>query len=130
MERGVHSICKLRFNVPNQVPVVFYNRSNYDYHLIIKELANKFAGQFEYLGKNTEKYETSSVPIEEKIRKIDKDGNEDIIITSYKLKFINSAIFMTKTLSFFFFFFFDSLEEIHEIKCKDYDCFLQYEKII
>ena len=26
--------------------VVFHNGSNYDYHFIIKELANKFEGQF------------------------------------------------------------------------------------
>ena len=30
--RGVaHSICNLKFNVPNEVAVVFHNRSNYDY---------------------------------------------------------------------------------------------------
>ena len=49
-----HSICNLRFNMPNEFPVVFNNRSNYDYHFIIKELANEFEGQFEFLGGNTE----------------------------------------------------------------------------
>ena len=34
----VHSICNLKFNVPNEIPVVFHNGSNYDYHFIIKEL--------------------------------------------------------------------------------------------
>ena len=28
-----HSICHLKFNVPNEIPVVFHNGSNYDYHL-------------------------------------------------------------------------------------------------
>ena len=31
-----HSICNLRFNVPNEIPVFFYSGSNYDYHFIIK----------------------------------------------------------------------------------------------
>ena len=39
---AVRSICNLRFNVPNEIPVVFPYRSNYDYHFIIKELANEF----------------------------------------------------------------------------------------
>ena len=27
-----HSVCNLKFNVPNEIPVVFDNGSNYDYH--------------------------------------------------------------------------------------------------
>ena len=44
---GAHSICNLKFNVPNKVVVVFHNGSNYDYHFISKGLANGFEGQFE-----------------------------------------------------------------------------------
>ena len=39
---AAHSICNLKFNVPNETPVVFHSRSNYDYHFIVKELGNKF----------------------------------------------------------------------------------------
>ena len=39
----------------NEIPVVFHDVSNYDYHFIIKELANVSDGQFECLGENTEK---------------------------------------------------------------------------
>ena len=46
-----HSICNLKFNVPNEIPVAFHNGSNYDYHFIIKKLANEFEWQFECLGK-------------------------------------------------------------------------------
>ena len=53
---AAHSICNLKFNVPNEIPVVFQNGSNYYYHFIIKELANEFERQFECLGENTEKY--------------------------------------------------------------------------
>ena len=40
----------------NEISVVFYNGSNYDYHFNIKELENEFERQFECLGENTEKY--------------------------------------------------------------------------
>ena len=38
--------------MPNKIPVVFHRGSNYDYHFIIKELANEFGGQFACLGEN------------------------------------------------------------------------------
>ena len=33
---AAHSICNLKFNVPNEIPVGFHKGSNYDYHFIIK----------------------------------------------------------------------------------------------
>ena len=65
--------------MPNEIPVVFDNGSNHDYHLIIKELANEFEGQFECLGEKTEKCKTFSVPMEKEVLKVDKAGNKDII---------------------------------------------------
>ena len=65
-----NNICNLRFNLPYEIPVVFHNRSNYDYHFIIKELANEFKGQSECLGENTEKYKTFSVTIETELQKL------------------------------------------------------------
>ena len=70
--------------MPDEIPVVFHNGSNYDYHFIIKELANKLLGQLEWLGENTEKYKTFSVPIEKEVTKIDKDGSEGVVTVSYK----------------------------------------------
>ena len=61
---AAHSICNLRFHMPNEIPLVFHNVSNYNYDVIIKELANKFEGQFDCLGENTEKCKTFSLPIE------------------------------------------------------------------
>ena len=79
-----HYICNLRYKIPKEIPVVFHNSSTYDYHFIIKELAEEFEGKFECLGENTEKYITFSVPIKKKITKIDKDGNDKIVNISYK----------------------------------------------
>ena len=49
----------------------FHNGSTYDYHFIIKELAEDFKGEFTCLGENTEKYISFSVPIK-------KEHNDDI----------------------------------------------------
>ena len=61
---AAHSICNLKFNVPNKILVAFQNDSNYDYHFTIRELANESEGQFECLGENTVKYTTFSIPTE------------------------------------------------------------------
>ena len=66
---AAHDICNLRYKIPKEIPVVFHNRSTYDYHFIIKELVKEFDGNFECLGENTEKYITFSVPIKKKIEK-------------------------------------------------------------
>ena len=36
---AVHDICNLRCKIPKEIPVVFHNGSTYDYHFMIKELA-------------------------------------------------------------------------------------------
>ena len=58
--------------------------------------------------------------------KIDKDGDESVITMPCKLKFIDSKRFMANSLSNVA----DKLAEgIHKIKCKDCDCFLEYESV-
>ena len=66
---AAHNICNLRYKIPKEIPVVFHNGSKYDYHFIIKELAEKFEGEFECSGENTEKYLTFSVPLKRKLQK-------------------------------------------------------------
>ena len=111
---AAHDICNLRYKIPKEIPVVFHNGSTYDYHFIIKELAEKFEGEFECLGKNTEKYITFSVPIKKETTKIDKDGNDKIMKISYKIKFIDSFRFMPSSLSDLV----DNLSEgLHSDKC-------------
>ena len=85
--------------MPNEIPVVLHNGSNYDFHFIVKELANEFEWQFECLGENTEMYKTFSVPIEKEVTNINKGGNESIVTMSYKTKFVDSAKFMASSIS-------------------------------
>ena len=76
--RGVgHSIYNLKYNLPKEILIVFYNGSSNDYHFIIKELVEEFEGQFTGLGENIKKYITFSVP-----KTIDEKGKE-IIKTIY-----------------------------------------------
>ena len=91
--------------------------------IIMKELANEFEGQFECLGENAEKYKNFSIPMGKKVTNIDKDGNESVVTISHQIKFIDSARFMSNSLSNFV----DNFTEgIDKIKCKDCDFFLEY----
>ena len=112
--------------MPNEIPVVFRNGSNYDYHFIMKELAKEFEGQFECPGENTEEYKTFSVPIEKEVTKTDKYGNGIFVTISCKSKFTDSTRFM----AFLWSDLADNLiERIHKINCKDLDCVLEYESV-
>ena len=80
--RAAHGICNFRYETPKEIPGLFHNGSTYDYHFIIKELAEEFEGQFECLGENIEKYITFFIPIEKEL-----DNGKTI---TYKIKFIDS----------------------------------------
>ena len=43
---AAHSICNLRYKLPRETPVVIHNGSTYDYHFIVKQLAEEFKGKF------------------------------------------------------------------------------------
>ena len=43
---AAHGICNLRHKIPKEIPVVFHNGSIYDYHFIIKELAEELEEEF------------------------------------------------------------------------------------
>ena len=64
---AAHDICNLRYNTPKEILALFHNGSTYDYHFIIKELAEEFEEQFECLGQNTEKYITFSALIKKEL---------------------------------------------------------------
>ena len=68
---------------------MFHNCSIYDHHFIIKELAKEFEGRLECLGENTEKYIIFVI-------KKDLDNGKTI---TYKIKFIDSFRFMSRSLS-------------------------------
>ena len=86
------------------------NGTNYDYHFMINELANKLnAKGFNCLGENMEKYITIKVLW---VRQKTKDNGE---LVTYNLKFIGSNRFMNITLSDLT----DNLSEIYKCNCKE-----------
>ena len=101
---AAHSICNLRYKEPQEIPVKVHNGSKYDYYFIIRELAEEFKGQFEWLGENTEKQITFSVPY-----KKEHDNGKTI---TYKIKFSDSCRFMQSKLS-------DLVNNLSEINNKD-----------
>ena len=105
---AAHSQCNLRYSTTKEIPIISHNGTNYDYHFITNELANRFnAKDFNCLGENMEKYITIEVPIV----KINDDGE----LVTYDLKFIDSNRFMTTTQSDLT----DNLSEICKCNCKD-----------
>ena len=36
-----HRICNLKYSIPKEIPTIFHNGSNYDYHFMKKELAQE-----------------------------------------------------------------------------------------
>ena len=64
---AAHNICNLRYKIPKKISIAFHNGSRYDYHFVIKKLAEEFKSEFECLGGNTEKYITFSAPLKKKI---------------------------------------------------------------
>ena len=115
---ATHNTCNLRYKIPKNIPVIFHNGSTYDYHFIIKELANEFDGNFECLGENTEKYITFSAPIKKRI----ENKNMDI---TYKIKFIDSFRFMATSLSKLVDNLTDNIHNDKCVKCKSNLCFVR-----
>ena len=108
---AAYNTCNLRYRIPKEIPIVFHNGSTYDCRFIIKELVKEFDGNFEYLGKNTEKYITFSVPVKKEIK-----NKKKIIEITYKIKFIDSYRFMSTSLSKLV----DNLSEgLHNNRCVD-----------
>ena len=73
---AMHSICNLKYSVPKNPDSAFHNGFNYDYHFIIKELAEEFKKLFTCLGKSTEKYITFTFSVEKEVTRIYKNGEE------------------------------------------------------
>ena len=60
---AAHSICILRYSTRRDIPVVIHNGSNYDFHLIIQELAEEFRAEIQCIPEDKEKYKSFSIPI-------------------------------------------------------------------
>ena len=103
---AAHNICNLQYKVTEKIPIAFHNGSTYNYHFVIKNLAEERKGKFDCLGENAEKYTTFSVPL-----KKENDNSKNI---TYKLKFIDCYRFMSTSLSNLV----DNLSAVYDKECK------------
>ena len=85
---AAHTKCNLNYKIVKEIPVLFHNRSVYDYHFIIKYLSREFKSNFEYLGENTEKYISFTVPFKKVIN--DKE-------IKYRIRISDSYRFMQES---------------------------------
>ena len=60
---AAHSTCNLRYSVQRDIPVFFHNSTNYDFNLIINELAKEFRSELHCIPLNGEKFMSFSIPI-------------------------------------------------------------------
>ena len=86
------SIYNLKYSTPKKILIAFHNGSNYDYHFIIKELAEEFKKQFTYFGENTAKYITFTILREKEVTRIDKNGDQITKNIPYILQFIDMKL--------------------------------------
>ena len=106
---AAHSICNLVYSSQKDIPVFLQNGSNYDFNLIIVELAKEFRSELQCIPVNTNKYMSFSRPIYSNTSSSKKK------YVTYNLKFIDSARHMNDSLERLV----DNLSEINKCKCDD-----------
>ena len=106
--RGVaHSIRNLRYETQREIPFVIHNGSNYDFHLLITELAKEFRSEMRCIPDDKGKYISFSIPI--------RKEKEDAKFTMHNLRFIASAGFMAGSLVTDV----NKLSELYDCYCED-----------
>ena len=63
---AAHSICNLRYKVPDNIAIITHNTS-YDTHFIINQLAKVCKVELDCIGENMETYITFSAPIKKNV---------------------------------------------------------------
>ena len=104
---AAHSISNWGYRTQEDIPVVIKNGCNYDFCLIIEELAKEFWSETHCIHEDKEKYKTFSIPIMR--RKV----NDKTI--NYNLRFIESDKFMMSSLDEHV----NNLSELFDCKCGD-----------
>ena len=75
----------------------FHNGTNYDFNLIISELAKEFRSELHCILLNGEKFMSFSIPIRKKVYANSKNNKKKLL--TYNLRFIDSARHMNESLS-------------------------------
>lgn len=91
----------------------FHNGTNYDFNLIINELAKEFRSEFNCIPLNGEKFLSFSIPIKKKVYANSKNTKKKLL--TYNLRFIDSARHMNESLSTLI----DNSTESKNCKCEE-----------
>ena len=102
----------IQYATQKDIPVFFHNGTNYDFHLIINELAKEFKSELHCIPLNGEKFMSFSIPIREKVYAKSKNTKKKLL--TYNLRFIDSARHMNESLSNLV----DNLSGLNKCKCK------------
>ena len=88
---------QFRYSIQKDIPVFFHNGTNYDFNLIINELAKEFRSELQCIPLNGEKFMSFSIPIKKKTYANSKNTKKKLL--TYNLRFIDSARQMNESLS-------------------------------
>ena len=114
---SAHSLYNLSLSEQRDIPIILHNGSNYNFHLLMKDLAKENLKDIRCLGENTEKYISFSVKINNP-EYDEEDMDEYKKPLSYCLRFNDSFRFMSRSLDTLT----DNFPEINNktcVKCKE-----------
>ena len=74
---AAHSICNLRYSTQKDIPAFFHSGANYDFNLIIPELAKEFRSELQCIPLNGETFMSFSIPIKKKTYANSKNAKKD-----------------------------------------------------
>ena len=109
---AAHLLCNLRYSMQIYIPVYFHNGTNYDFNLIIAELAKEFRSEMKCIPSNTNKYMSFSIPIKKEVKESNKQKKK---VITYYLKFMDTARHNNRALSTFV----HNLSEIYSCKWEE-----------
>ena len=93
---AAHSICNLRYSTQKHIPVFFHNGTNYDFNLVIPELAKEFKSKLQCIPLNGQKFMSFFIPIKKKTYANSRNTKKKLL--TYNLRFIDSARHMNESL--------------------------------
>ena len=87
---AAHLKCNLRYSKQKDITVLFFHSgTNYNFNLIINELAKEFRSEMRCIPLNTNKYMSFSIPIRKEVKE-EKHKKQKKKVITYNLKFIDS----------------------------------------
>ena len=102
----------MKYSTQKDIPVFFRNSTNYDFNLVINELAKEFRSQLNCIPLNGEKFMSFSIPIKKKIYANSKNTKKKLL--TYNVRFIDSARHMNESLSTLVY----NLSGLNKCKCE------------